>query len=459
MHRIVAACLFVACLLGTVACDSAAPPAVSDMLVPTAIPLTGTPPTATAIPPTATATHTPEPTATPTTVPTAEPTATPQALPASLEREIWDVESRAGYVRGLRAVHDVPEIFFTRAEFREYFKKQLQADVPEEEVREYLQQLWLLRLVKDPSIDFYEVSTDLYSDGILGFYEFTTKKLFVISEDFALDPGEKVTLAHEYVHSLQDGRYDLMKMMPKDSNDHDRSLAFRALIEGDAVLSSYTYIFNYMGNSELEKLFERRGTISEETKNNTPRYLGEDTIFPYSEGPKFVSELVAVGGFSTVNLALSDPPRSTEQIMHPEKFLKTPIDQPVSITLPPITPTLGTGWEQRDTDTLGEFDLKIMLEENGAGDAARGAAGWGGGRYALLRNGDAALVYASTFWDTEADAVEFEGAMGETFAKMPRDGEFWSDAGRLFALKRSGSKVLFIASTDRGALELALTAK
>jgi hypothetical protein len=410
------------------------------------------------VPPTETSTSTPAPTDTPVPV-TVEPTATRQVLPYDLQMAVWEVQAGAAAVRGLSPMTDVPEALITRQQFRDMIKKQLEADDPTEEVRLYVRQLWLLRLVKDPSIDWYEASADLYSDGILGYYDPTTKEMFIITDKQELDPESSVTVAHEYIHNLQDQNYHLDKMMPKDSTDQDRIMAYRALVEGDATLSGYAWAATYMGDADYFSLFNKRESISPDVINRTPRYLGESTIFPYAQGTDFVSQIIDVGGFSTVNLALSDPPRSTEQIMHPEKFLKTPIDQPVVVSLPPLTDTLGAGWTFKETNTLGEFDLNVMLEENGAGDPDRGADGWGGARYADYRNGETSLLYTLTTWDTEMDAVEFEGAMGETFSKYPKDGDFWTDAGRFFAMKRTASKVLFVASTDKAAVERALSAK
>ncbi|HEX9987907.1 MAG TPA: hypothetical protein VGE45_05440 [Chloroflexia bacterium] len=410
------------------------------------------------VPPTETSTPTPTSTETPVPV-TVEPTPTRQALPEELKMPIWEVQAGAASVRGLSPMTDVPEALITRQQFRDMIKKELEANDSKEEMRLYVRQLWLLRLAKDPSIDWYEVSADLYSDGILGYYDPTTKEMFIITDKKELDPESSVTVAHEYVHNLQDQNYHLDKMMPKDNTDQDRIMAYRSLVEGDATLSGYAWAATFMGEADYDSLFGKRESISPDVINRTPRYLGEGTIFPYSEGTNFVSEIIKVGGFSTVNVALSDPPRSTEQIMHPEKFLKTPIDQPVVVSLPPLTDTLGAGWTFKETNTLGEFDLKIMLEENGAGDPSRGAAGWGGARYADYQNGDTSLLYTLSTWDTEMDAVEFEGAMGETFSKYPKDGDFWTDAGRFFAMKRTGFRVLFVASTDKGAVERAMSAK
>jgi len=388
----------------------------------------------------------------PTHTPVPEPTATRQPIPPELQAQIDKIEAQASYMRGLRSLADVPETFLTRAQFREQFKREMQADISWDEVHEYLQELWLLRLVNDPSIDFYEVGTDLYSDAILGYYDHRTKELFVITDKLRLDGEAQITLAHEFVHSLQDQHYKLKKIWPTESTDWDKSMAVRSLVEGDATLSGYGWAGNYMSGGDYRSLFEGK-QLSPEVENKTPPYLGYSTIFPYTAGMTFVSQLMGVGYFSSVNLALQDPPRSTEQIIHPEKYLQTPRDHPKSVTLPDLLPALGEPWQFKTSNTLGEFEFLMMLQENGASDPAKGADGWGGAKFALYKLEQEALVYSSTVWDTEADAAQFYGAMYESFAKFTKDGDYWTDTARTFWMRQDGKKVYFIASTNRPALE------
>jgi hypothetical protein len=395
-----------------------------------------------------------EPVVPPTEVPTPEPTATRQAIPPELQAQIDSIEGGAAELRGLQPLDDVPETFLTRPQFREQFKKEMQATLPLEEVKQYLEELWMLRLVKDPSIDFYTTSTDLGSDGIAGQYDPVKKELFVITDKLQLDPAGQVTLAHEYVHSLQDQHYKLAKLWPVGVKDRDRELAVRALVEGDATLSGYAWAANYMNGKDFRSLFDQK-SISKDVANRTPPYLGSSFIFPYTMGTEFVARIMQVGSFSTVNLSLQDPPRSTEQIMHPEKFLQVPIDHPKTVAMSDLSEPLGEGWEMKETNTLGEFDLNFMLRQNGASDPDKGADGWGGGKFAMYKLAQEIMVYSVVTWDTEKDAQEFYGSMYESFAKDPQEKEtgMWTDGGRTFWLRLEGKRVVFISSTNRPALD------
>ena len=61
------------------------------------------------------------------------------------------------------------------------------------------------------------------------------------------------------------------------------------------------------------------------------------------------------GGCDAVNAALQDAdPASTEQILHPEKYLAN--EAPVAIDAAgPVRPTWASGWSQAYQQTMGEL--------------------------------------------------------------------------------------------------------
>jgi hypothetical protein len=391
--------------------------------------------------------------------PTYEPTPPPQDIPADVAGQMAQIEAQAADLRGLIPLDAVPNTFLTRSEFHAHYKQEMQASYSPEEVRQYLQELWLMRLVDNPSIDFYEASADLGSDDILGYYDPKQAHMYVITDKMSqLSPEAQVTLAHEYTHSLQDQHYHLDHVWPIGVADRDRVLAIRALVEGDATLTGYAWGYTHMSGKDFKSLFEDR-QISPDVQVKTPPYLGMLTIFPYVVGLQFVTKLMDVGSFSTVNLALQDPPRSTEQIMHPEKFLQTPIDQPKTVSMPDLVPALGAPWELGESNTLGELDLNYILQLNKATDPNKGADGWGGGKYAYYHVAQEGLVYAKVTWDTDIDAQQFEDSMHETLAPYEKSGNFWTKDGRYFWMRHDGKIITFVASTNEPALERVVAAE
>jgi hypothetical protein len=116
----------------------------------------------------------------------------------------------------------------------------------------------------------------------------------------------------------------------------------------------------------------------------------------------FCARLTNQAGWKAVDQAYRQPPLSTEQILHPEKYLDQP-DPPRDITLAGLKP--GDDWKELGQNVVGELQLGILLRNHQGRSAA---AGWGGDRYALLEGpeGRLGLVWRTT-WDTEDDARQF----------------------------------------------------
>jgi hypothetical protein len=152
-----------------------------------------------------------------------------------------------------------------------------------------------------------------------------------------------------------------------------------------------------------------------------PAVLRESLQFPYSYGAAFVHAVMKSRSIEEINDAYNRLPASSEQIIHPERFLE--FDKPVKVELADIAPSLGREWEQVDADINGEFGCQLMLSEFiDKRRAVVAAAGWDGDRYALYENRRTGelLIAIYTTWDTEQDAGEFFDAYSERTEKRYR---------------------------------------
>ena len=68
------------------------------------------------------------------------------------------------------------------------------------------------------------------------------------------------------------------------------------------------------------------------TLRDAPPIISESMIFPYFQGMVFCAKLTNDGGWAAIDEVYRDPPLSTEQILHPEKYRAKP-DFPMSIDL------------------------------------------------------------------------------------------------------------------------------
>jgi hypothetical protein len=324
-----------------------------------------------------------------------------------------DILNQTASIRGLQPKASVPFAFVDAAYLRQDLLKSYNAPDAIRDLEISRKLLVLLGLLS-PDADLHGMLVDLYSENVLGYYNHDDKKMYVVSGQTTFGPAEKVTLAHEFTHALQDQYFDLHKVEAGTEDNGDYSLAVEALIEGDATLTMVLYARTYLSPEEL---FELQNSDTSGSLDRAPLVVREEVGFPYNEGALFALRLYQSGGYDAVNAVFRDPPKSTEQIIHPGKYLAH--EQPIAVPLPDLAAALGPGWTQLRSDVLGELDVRILLEQFlDPNVAARGAEGWGGDRFALLE--DAAgrdAVVVSTVWDNEAEAGEFFNDYADTVTR------------------------------------------
>ncbi len=151
-----------------------------------------------------------------------------------------------------------------------------------------------------------------------------------------------------------------------------------------------------------------------------------------------------------INAAFENPPVSTEQIIHPERY---PNDVPTPVDVPDLSGELGPGWDDLDVEEVGEMwlDQALRLRLEGLRRRSRRRPGWDGGIYRAWTNGDRVAIVLATAWDTKADAAAFAEAMqrwiddsGQPATVLPVEGTgvrvlFASDAPTLSTLESAAA--------------------
>ena len=260
-----------------------------------------------------------------------------------------------------------------------------------------------------------QMELDLESGQVIGFYDPTSKGLYVLSQSGGVGPTEKITFSHEYTHALQDQNFGLDKLARDTPDQGDRDLARTALPEGDATLEMTMWAQAYLSMGDLLAIAGASiAAPGADQLAKAPAILRDTLEFPYDVGLTFVQGIYSQGGWAAVDKVYANPPASTSQILHPELY--TNGVQPVAVTVPAVPASLGSGWKQTMADTLGEFQLRIWLEgEAPTSDqttaATTATANWGGDRVALYEGPNGAwAVVLHTEWRSEAGATAFTDA-------------------------------------------------
>lgn len=291
--------------------------------------------------------------------------------------------------------------------------------------------------------------------GVLGFYDPAAKKLFLrgaSGDAQRIVPSKRedlFVLAHEIEHALQDQNFGLSDGRTRGD---DETLAFRALVEGDARLTTIGFAMAELGVSDhwvaratyfmrsmsADEMMKREGVQQEELVK-APALVRRFILFPYVEGTAFAGDLVRAGGLELLDGAFAHRPRSTEQVLHPEKYVAGEEPVPVAVPQPP------EGWHRVKAGMMGELVTSVFLGQcASAAGAAQAASGWGGDAWSVVADeqGHFATLW-STVWDDEAAAARFEqtaGARGACLARTQLDPR----VGRGVHVVRDGKRVAYV---------------
>jgi hypothetical protein len=353
-------------------------------------------------------------------------------------------------IRGLQPKSQVVPMILNEDELKTRLAAAFKRDNPPDVVAANERLLKGLGLLpKDASLaDLY---VELLGSQVAGFYSPDDKQLFVVSRTGAIGPVERVTFAHEYTHALQDQTFNLKALDISQIGQGDRGLARLSLIEGDAVTVQSIWTQQNLSPAEaIELLRAALDPAAVKVMEKMPPVLLQTLQFPYTSGLQFVAGMQASGGWSAVDAAFPDPPASTEQILHPEKYAAH--EAPVAISLPAdLASRMGSGWNLSLQDTLGEFQLGIWLRSaiDRVPVANAAVGGWGGDRVALLEGpGGAWAIAIITEWDTLADATEFADAAGQVASKLASPSTVASRPGSMRVTVLIGSDATVATNLD-----------
>ncbi|HEV8401494.1 MAG TPA: hypothetical protein VGQ31_00525 [Candidatus Limnocylindrales bacterium] len=379
---------------------------------------------------------TPAPSASPTAPASAAPAGSPVGSPSAgadaAADAVYDtVETQVQAIRGLQATRPVARQLITADELRTILTTEFDQETPPASLAANERLYKALGLIPADS-SLRTLSLDLLSSGVAAFYRDDEGKLYVVSKTGEPGPTERFYFSHEFDHALQDQNSTIFKDFHDVHDQSDELLARQAIYEGDATLLMTQWAAANLTPADLGALLAAgNDPVAQAVMARTPPILSQTLQFPYTTGFAYVTNVQSNGGWPAVNAYFSKMPRSTEQILHPEKY--TSGEAPVAVTMPSdLASRLGDGWSVPLQDTFGELQLGIWLRGAGVAnaDATKAAAGWGGDRLAVMDGpNDAWGVAIQTVWDTDADAVEFEAAAKTALEKAGGSAQVLPGAG------------------------------
>ncbi len=277
-------------------------------------------------------------------------------------------------------------------------------------------------------MDLMATVEELLKEQVGGFYD-PSSDTFFLMDSFKGDIA-KIILAHELTHALDDQTFDIDGTLKRMNEETDAEFAFQAVVEGSGTAAMNQWTIAHLKDIDKEALLESAdiGTAGLDT---APPYLWKPLLAAYLRGEGFLTRSRAMNlsmkpaKIEDIQRAFTEPPRSSEQILHPEKYWEgDDRDDPRVVRFD--AGARPKEWEVLGEDTLGEIvlallttpvakrtglDVKNPLAIVGIAYTNDSAAGWGGDRVILLGQGNERWLELVTVWDTAGDAQEFRDAV------------------------------------------------
>ncbi len=361
-----------------------------------------------------------------------------------LEAITIEIQAEVEQIRGQEFKRPVAVKVTDKEGFISYVMKRLDQMGGPEKMEAEADIVKMLGLVP-ASMDYLQVTLDMLEGQVGGFYD-PSSETFYLMDSFT-GAIAKVILAHELTHALDDQYYDIDGKFEERLDDRDASSAYSSVVEGSGTSLMTLWTMKHIGElspDDLQKIAE----MSTESLDGIPAVMWKPMLGSYTQGQSFLNKgyrLLKKQGkkmSDITQMAFEDPPMTTEQILHPEKYWDSGRrDDPRLLVLE--GGELPEGWRLIENSTVGELTLALLAEEEEevdftnpmevssltfTNDAARG---WDGDRLVLYgNNGEGRFLKLVTLWDTEEDAREFELAMQarleswrKTVAELDSEGE------------------------------------
>ncbi|MFW5956322.1 MAG: Hvo_1808 family surface protein [Halorhabdus sp.] len=415
-----------------------------------------------------------------------------ETIDVTPEDGLNDSELEAVVARGMARVEKIRQLEFdehppveviSRETYREEVANRTSKTTDAQRLHQNVK--WEALFMVNETTDATSVQENNQAGGVGGYYDSSSGEIKIVSENTSTPKMNEITLAQELFHALQDQKFNMSSYNQSTQELHN---AKDGIIEGDGNYVDHLY------QERCENEWEGTCIMPNESAGSSdfePHFgLYQILLQPYSDGPAFVQEIREEGGWEAVNAVYENPPQSTEQTIHPEKY---GVDEPTNVSVPDESDERWRVLEINnsiDFASFGEAGLYVTLwypgvelskqrgittdgvipfkdYDNDGPDsqidpynyAHNDTAGWDGDKLVpyvtddSFETNETGYVY-KTVWDTPEDAAEFQEAYEELLDihdAEPVDGHLGTyeiseddDFGDAFYLNRTGKTLVIV---------------
>lgn len=368
-------------------------------------------------------------------------------------RQVDEITAKLAEITGWKLKRKVPAAMMNKAQLDEYLSQKVHAEVKPEEIRAEEITLRALGFI-DESYDLKRGVLDVLNEQAAAFYDTKKKRLFVMESS----AGDTTILVHELSHALADQYFSLDRFIQRAGKSDDAHLARMAVMEGQATWLMSEWRMRQtgqtlIGRKEMVELMARPSPVNAgefPALDKAPLYLQETLLFPYTRGLAFQHAVIEKCGKAAFAEVFTDPPQTTQQILHPEAYFER--RQAESIELPKVS--IAKGFRQLTEGNLGELDHQVLLRQYKVRDWEPIAEALRGASYKVWENRKSKgvlLIYAS-IWESENVARRFFSVYREAVLPVKKKGfteesseedtvKARSDGGRITLMRRGRTVV------------------
>ncbi len=381
----------------------------------------------------------------------------PKADAAALEKMAVDILRDLEEMRGQTLAKPLKTGVKDKPQVTAFINERLAEEYGPAKVAAEGRMLKLMGLLPEP-MDYGKFLVSLMTEQVAGFYDHTRQELHIAAWLPAM--MQPSVMAHEIFHAIQDQEWGGGKLIDSKVYSPDAVLAHAALLEGDATIMMFDWqqsaagLKTDMATSKAAVLGVAASLPMQMASPQfpvmavAPDYLKQSMIFPYQQGLLFVGALRQSGmSWDDVRGVYADPPASTEQILHPERYIER--DPPSVVELPsPLVAGFSRTWD----GAAGEFHHRqLLLPFMSTPEAIAGASGWDGDMTVLEVDGQRGYAVIRSTWDSA------EAAKGWVEAIQKAHGKRKAPAPTL-AVRHAGTEVGLAWSKDPALAQQALDA-
>jgi len=354
-------------------------------------------------------------------------------FPATWDPRVIDMVQFDAKERGLEYDHPVQVVYLPKAEFVKRLNDESKLTAKDrKQIQGEGEALRALGMVQG-NFDLLKQTEKLQGETVEAYYDFDKKQIVIPGDTVTL--ADRVTLAHELTHTLDDQHFDLTKVQ-KVADAHDTD-AVDALVEGDATRVQNDFEAKLSASDRRAYQRSQDSAVSGDDLKGVPKVLALEEGWPYDIGPAFVEVLKKVGGEARVNDAFRSPPVDEEQVIDPITYLDN--DKPGAIAMPAL-PKGAT-----EIDSSKEFGalqwLLVLSERINPHVALQAALGWGADAYRVAREGTHTCVEINYRGETRRDNAQMLTALHQWIAALPKG---------MASVKSNSDNTLSLHSCDPG---------